>query len=73
VLRIAELERGENALVKGNDVFDFSVERTATGGSIEGTFRNTGYSPQLIAELRSQGVRLDPALLSRPPTSDEPR
>jgi pilus assembly protein CpaF len=73
VLRIAELERGDDALIKGVDVFDFAVERTATGGSIEGTFRNTGHTPQLVAELRSQGVRLDPALLSRPPASDDRR
>lgn len=73
VTRIAELERGDDTLVEGQDVFDFEVERTATGGAVEGTFRNTGQAPKLVAELRSQGIRLDPALLSRPPASEDRR
>lgn len=73
VLRISELQRGEDGLIQGVDVFDFEVERTATGGSIEGTFRSTGHAPQLATELKNQGARLDPALLSRPPASDQRR
>jgi pilus assembly protein CpaF len=73
VLRISELERGEESLLGGTDVFDFAVERTATGGSIEGTFRNIGHSPQLVAELRAKGINIDPASFSRPPSADDRR
>lgn len=71
VIRIAELERGEEALIQANDIFDFAIERTATGGSIEGTFRNTGHVPNIAAELKNHGTSLEVSLMSRPPTSDD--
>jgi pilus assembly protein CpaF len=71
VVRVAELERAEAGLLRGVDIFDFSVERTATGGSIEGTFRATGHSPRLAGELKNHGVRFDVAIFSRPPISEE--
>lgn len=69
VLRICELHRGADGHISAESVFDFVVERTATGGSIEGTFRATGRSPQLADEIRARGNRMDSALFVRPPSS----
>lgn len=64
VMRIAEFRAG--SVVR--DIFDFVVERTASGGSIEGHFRATGEAPTLLAALRSRGVVVDESLLLRPPS-----
>ncbi len=65
VLRICELFRNDEGQVGAQSVFDFVVERTATGGSIEGTFRATGRNPQVADDIRARGNRLDPALFQR--------
>lgn len=65
VMRIAEpgVSGGETG---AGDIFDFVVERTATGGSIEGNFRATGRAPTLLKGLRARGIAVEEALFSRP-------
>lgn len=65
VLRLCELRRGESPLVVGEDIFEFTIERTATGGTLEGSFHATGRSPLLSEELRARGARMDPSLFTR--------
>lgn len=65
VLRVAELRHRDGAL---RDIFDFVVERTASGGSIEGHFRGVGEPPELLTTLRARGVVLDDSLFLRPPS-----
>jgi pilus assembly protein CpaF len=66
VMRIAEL----NANPDGSpaDVFDFVVERTASGGSIEGHFRATGHAPALLGALRARGIAVDESVFLRRPS-----
>lgn len=65
VLRVAELRHRDGAI---RDIFDFVVERTASGGSIEGHFRGVGEPPELLTTLRARGVVLDDSLFLRPPS-----
>lgn len=66
VMRIAELNA--NADGSAADVFDFVVERTASGGSIEGHFRATGHAPALLGALRARGVAVDESVFLRRPS-----
>lgn len=66
VMRIAEL--GANPDGSALDVFDFVVERTASGGSIEGHFRATGHAPALLGALRSRGIAVDESVFMRRPS-----
>lgn len=65
VLRIAELELVDSGQLTASNVFEFEVERTATGGTVEGKFRPTGFEPKVAAELRARGSRLDATLFRR--------
>lgn len=65
VLRVAEFRPRDSAL---RDIFDFVVERTASGGSIEGHFRSVGEPPALVTTLRARGVVVDESLFLRPPS-----
>lgn len=65
VMRIAEFRPKEPCT---RDVFDFVVERTASGGSIEGHFRATGEPPALLGALRARGTVIDESLFLRPPS-----
>ena len=65
VMRIAEPGVSGDETGAG-DIFDFVVERTATGGSIEGNFRATGRAPTLLKGLRARGIAVEEALFSRP-------
>jgi pilus assembly protein CpaF len=64
VLRVAELavEGGRLAL---HDVFTFTVERTAAGGAIEGTFSPTGVVPAFVEDLGARGIPVDPSIFRR--------
>jgi len=64
VLRVAELgvEAGKPAL---RDVFTFTVERTAAGGAIEGSFAPTGVVPAFVDDLAARGVSVDPSIFRR--------
>jgi pilus assembly protein CpaF len=64
VMRVAELQAAEGGVV-GRDVFTFVVERTALGGTVEGSFVATGVVPRVADELGSRGNALDSALFRR--------
>jgi pilus assembly protein CpaF len=72
VLRVAELGvEGNRVAIR--DIFTFTVERTAAGGAIEGTFSPTGVVPGILEDLAARGVPVDPSIFrrhSRPETSD---
>jgi pilus assembly protein CpaF len=60
VLRIAELT------AEGlRDVFTFTVERTAAGGAIEGSFAATGVVPRVLEDLAARGVTVDTSIFKR--------
>jgi pilus assembly protein CpaF len=63
-LRVAELhvEGGQLTL---RDVFTFSVERTAAGGALEGTFHPSGVIPAIVEDLGARGIAVDTAPLRR--------
>ncbi len=64
VMRIAEIQASEAGLV-GRDVFTFVVERTALGGTVEGSFVATGHVPRIVEDLGSRGSPLDSAIFRR--------
>lgn len=68
VIRIGEpagVERGEIIV---RDVFAFVVERTASGGSVEGTFQATGVAPRVVGDMTARGINVDSGVFSRPPS-----
>lgn len=64
VLRVADLvvEAGQLTI---RDVFTFTVERTAAGGAIEGSFHPSGVIPAIVEDLAARGVAMDTATLRR--------
>jgi pilus assembly protein CpaF len=64
VMRVAELSV-EGGAVQARDVFTFTVERTAAGGAIEGTFSATGVVPKLVDDLTARGIAVDPGIFRR--------
>ncbi|EYF03176.1 ATPase, T2SS/T4P/T4SS family [Chondromyces apiculatus] len=64
VLRVSDLviERGHIAV---RDVLTFSVERTAAGGAIEGSFHPSGVIPMIVEDLAARGITIDTAPLRR--------
>ncbi|AKT39969.1 ATPase, T2SS/T4P/T4SS family [Chondromyces crocatus] len=64
VFRVADLvmEGGQLAV---RDVLTFSVERTAAGGAIEGSFHSSGVIPSIVEDLAARGVNIDTAPLRR--------
>jgi pilus assembly protein CpaF len=68
VIRVAEpvgVIEGEIVL---RDIFTFVIERTATGGSVEGTFQATGVSPRVVGDMTARGIHVDSGVFSRPPS-----
>jgi pilus assembly protein CpaF len=64
VLRVGELDvEGGRAVVR--DLFTFTVERTAAGGSVEGTFAPTELVPRVAVDFEARGVTVDSALFRR--------
>ena len=49
------------------DIFTFMMDRTAAGGSIEGTFSASGVIPQIVETWRARGTTVESAIFSRPP------
>ena len=68
VLRIAEVLGSSGDEIQIQDIFTFVMDRTAAGGSIEGTFSASGVVPQLVETWRAQGTTVESTLFSRPPT-----
>jgi pilus assembly protein CpaF len=65
VLRVAEVIGTDHGAVALRDIFTFSVERSAAGGAVEGSFAATGVVPRFVEELRLRGITLDQALFDR--------
>lgn len=68
VVRIAEPAGVESGEIVTRDIFTFSVERLATGGSVEGTFQATGVAPRVVNDMAARGIRIDSGVFSRPPS-----
>jgi pilus assembly protein CpaF len=68
VLRVAELAGVTGEEIRVNDVFTFSVERTAAGGAVEGTFAAAGQVPRVAEEMGARGFVLEGSLFTRPPS-----
>lgn len=65
VLRVCEPTGVAGDELRTQDIFTFVVERTATGGSIEGTFHASGVLPKIVDDLAARGIVVDPALFNR--------
>ena len=68
VLKVAEMVGASAENVHTQDVFTFVSDRTAAGGSIEGSFVPSGAVPHVAEVLRSRGIVLESAMFSRPPS-----
>ncbi len=66
VVRVAEVLGANAQGIELSDLFTFVADRTAAGGSIEGTFVPTGSVAHIAETLRSRGIQLEAALFSRP-------
>ena len=66
VMRVAEFgfKDGHRELI-ANDIFTFTVERTAAGGTVEGSFHATGHIPRVVEELVARGGNLDMGIFKR--------
>lgn len=64
VLRVCELGvEGDRVALR--DIFAFTVERTAAGGTIEGSFNPTGVVPGIVEDLAARGVAVDSTIFKR--------
>lgn len=68
VMRVCQIAGVNDTSVRTEDVFVFTVERTAAGGAVEGSFHASGVVPSLVEALASRGVSLDHSLYTRPPS-----
>ena len=68
VLRIAEVTGASGEEIQTQDIFTFVMDRTAAGGSIEGTFNASGIVPQVVEAWRARGTTVESAIFSRPPS-----
>jgi len=65
VRRVVEPVCSPSGITQLQEIFAFVAERTAAGGSVEGTFLASGTEPKLMDELRSRGVPIDATLFHR--------
>jgi pilus assembly protein CpaF len=65
VRRVVEPVCSPSGITQLQEIFAFVAERTAAGGSVEGTFLASGTEPKLMDELRSRGVHVDATLFHR--------
>jgi pilus assembly protein CpaF len=65
-VRVAEILGAGFDGIQLADIYTFVADRTAAGGSIEGTFVSSGAVPRVADVLRSRGIQLEAALFSRP-------
>jgi pilus assembly protein CpaF len=65
VMRVSELQV-EGGRVVPRDIFTFVVERTAAGGTVEGSFVPSGVVPAIADDLIARGVAIDVAMFKRP-------
>lgn len=66
VLRVAEVLGSEDGELELSDVFTFAIDRTATGGMIEGSFAPAATMPVVADLMRTRGAPIDSALFTRP-------
>ncbi len=67
VARLAEFRTGSKG-TSLRDVFTFAYHRTATGGSIEGSFYASGTVPHIVEDLNTRGMPLDTSIFRRHPS-----
>lgn len=65
IRRIVEPLCSPSGITQLQEIFAFVAERTAAGGSVEGSFLASGTEPKLMDELRSRGVQVEPTLFHR--------
>jgi pilus assembly protein CpaF len=65
VMRVAEFSHSPTNPLELRDIFTFTVERTAAGGTVEGSFQPTGVVPRIAEDLVSRGVPLDLGIFKR--------
>lgn len=65
VMRVAEFTLNEQSPLELRDIFTFTVERTAAGGTVEGSFHPSGVVPRIAEDLVSRGVPLDLSIFKR--------
>jgi pilus assembly protein CpaF len=65
VRRVVEPVCSPSGITQLQEIFAFVAERTAAGGSVEGTFLASGTEPKLMDELRGRGVHVDATLFHR--------
>lgn len=65
VMRVAEFTLAESSPLELRDIFTFTVERTAAGGTVEGSFHPTGAVPRIAEDLVARGVPLDLGIFKR--------
>lgn len=68
VLRVAEVSGVAAEEIQLSDIFTFTVERTAAGGAVEGTFNAAGAVPKVADEISARGFPLETSLFTRPPS-----
>jgi pilus assembly protein CpaF len=68
VLRVSEINGTSDREILTQDIFTFLIERTAAGGSIEGSFNSSGVVPRVADEMRARGIALETSLFTRPPS-----
>jgi pilus assembly protein CpaF len=66
VLRVAEVLGAEGNELELSDIFSFSIDRTAAGGLIEGSFAPASNMPAVADLMRTRGAPIDSALFTRP-------
>lgn len=68
VMRVAEIRGVAGSELQLEDIFTFHIERTAVGGSVEGTFVPSGVVPRLAQQLLVRGINVETTIFSRPPS-----
>ena len=63
ITRLVELRPDRHPALR--DVFNFSYERTVSGGSMEGSFTSTGLVPRIVQDLAARGMPIDQGLFRR--------
>jgi len=64
VMRVSEFTP-EPGKLSVRDIFTFNVERTATGGSVEGSFLPSGVVPRVVEDLALRGASVDTSIFKR--------
>lgn len=66
VTRVCELAPTSEQDFQVADIFTFVPDRTAAGGTIEGSFSSSGVVPRVVEEMIARGYSIDSSLFNRP-------